>query len=555
MGIDVTSVGDEAAEKCIALALDAAERGEWASAAKAIAAIRFPVKERNHLLADAALLASVTRRMLDLDGYRNRLEIHHRARQARSKCKPRIAIYSAIIGNYDSLKIPEWVDPAFDYILFTDQPQPGNGLWDIRPNPILHCSDARASRYVKMHPHLLLPEYDLAIWIDANVMILDDIKPLIDDFLASNDSVGAVRHPHRNHIYEEIHACIRLRKEYSAPMQEQLRRYASQGFGHDDLIEANFLMFKLSDPRAVRFLDVWWTELETGSKRDQLCINYALRKVGIEWHRIMDRPFSIRTHPSFAYVEHDRGDNLAQGLVRALNIQRPVDGSVVEQRHEHRLVSSRPTVESIEIDLTQPDLEHLQKKIAASSSDIVIVVDQTVKMDQSTVQNIVDVLSNNDGYGIWVPLLRSLQCGDTVPRDRQTQIVVPVGSGRCMALHRMKVEGIGGFDLAFLPFAVGWDVDLCFRAADQGLMTVATFMPTLKLDTVDHTSAIAPERIAGALRLLDERYSWRRVARAATSLRQCLRSIKAGDAVSMAAAKPLLAEPLVLSGRPCLRKF
>ena len=122
-----------------------------------------------------------------------------------------------------------------------------------------------------------------------------------------------------------------------------------------------------------------------------------------------------------------------------------------------------------------------------------------------------------------------------------------------MALHRMKVEGLGGLDLAFLPFAVGWDVDLCFRAADQGLMTVATFMPTLKLDTVDRTSAIAPERIAGALRLLDERYGWRRVARAATSLRQCLRSIKAGDAVSMAAAKPLLAEPLVLSGRHCLR--
>jgi hypothetical protein len=28
---------------------------------------------------------------------------------------------------------------------------------------------------VKIHPHLLLPDYDIAIWIDAHIMILGNI--------------------------------------------------------------------------------------------------------------------------------------------------------------------------------------------------------------------------------------------------------------------------------------------------------------------------------------------------------------------------------------------
>jgi hypothetical protein len=111
-------------------------------------------------------------------------------------------------------------------------------------------------------------------------------------------------------------------------MLEQTARYREEGFVHDDLVEANVLMFKLADTRVRMFLDRWWAELESGSRRDQLAFNYALRRVGIDWHRLLERPLSARTHPAFAYVEHDQGSGVAQVLIDALGESRidPYEG-------------------------------------------------------------------------------------------------------------------------------------------------------------------------------------------------------------------------------------
>jgi hypothetical protein len=45
----------------------------------------------------------------------------------------RLAIYTAICSGYDSIKLPNTLDPRLDYILFSDRPAPATGVWQLGP--------------------------------------------------------------------------------------------------------------------------------------------------------------------------------------------------------------------------------------------------------------------------------------------------------------------------------------------------------------------------------------------------------------------------------------
>jgi len=46
--------------------------------------------------------------------------------------KSRLVIYTAIIGNYDTLKDPEYIDENCDYVCFTDNRELKSDIWQIR---------------------------------------------------------------------------------------------------------------------------------------------------------------------------------------------------------------------------------------------------------------------------------------------------------------------------------------------------------------------------------------------------------------------------------------
>jgi GT2 family glycosyltransferase/glycosyltransferase involved in cell wall biosynthesis len=272
--------------------------------------------------ARARLNISVARRLRDLDAYRNQVMEYTLARAKRislSPDHPRIVVYTAISGAYDSMKLPAMLDARFDYLLFTDTPTPSTGVWQVRPITYHHEDITRTARFVKTHPHMLLADYDVAIWIDANIMILGDISPLVDRFLNSGDAVGAIPHPLRRTVHEELEACIRLKKDDPETMQEQIGRYRSMGFDHDDLIESSLMIFNIRDDRLKPFLDTWWREIDRYSKRDQLSLNFALREAGLDWVPLMAYPNSVRNHPLLAYVAHDDGTGPARLLLDGLH--------------------------------------------------------------------------------------------------------------------------------------------------------------------------------------------------------------------------------------------
>lgn len=321
---ELTKVGSKSLlQDAIASAEAASKAKNWPEAVSRWQAVIDRFGEKPLAVGIAKTNISIAQRLSDIKNYKYYIDNYNDAvakRYNQNEKEIRIVIYTAISGGYDFMKLPEIIDPRFSYVLFTDSPAPDTGVFKVKPMTYLHKDAVRAARFVKTHPHILLKNYDIAVWIDANIMILGDICPLVEEFLVSGKAVAAVPHPTRRSIYEEVDACIQLKKDDAKIMQRQLSNYRSKGFNHDDLIESNFMMFDLRSQRTKSFLDRWWTEIDRGSRRDQLSLNYALKESDVDWHPLMNHPNSVRNHPCFALVSHGAGDGSGKALIDALQV-------------------------------------------------------------------------------------------------------------------------------------------------------------------------------------------------------------------------------------------
>jgi hypothetical protein len=114
----------------------------------------------------------------------------------------RVAVYTAILGDYDTLKLPypEWANSA-DFFCFTDRRFGETGAWRL-VSPDYHSVDpTRIARFYKTHPHVFLRHYDIVIWIDGNIGLRVDPVKLVGDLEPEFD-ILSFRHPLRRTIDE-----------------------------------------------------------------------------------------------------------------------------------------------------------------------------------------------------------------------------------------------------------------------------------------------------------------------------------------------------------------
>ena len=223
----------------------------------------------------------------------------------------RIAFFSCATGGYDQpLPFEAFIDGA-DYYFFTDVEFDNESFWEIRPVQYRHPSNwIKSARYHKSQVHKLISDYDIAIWIDANISVVGNVAPLIEKVIKEDACFGVISHPYRTSCFEEAEKIDQLKMDDSETICSQIENYRRAGYrGDNGLTETNFLIMNLRKGETKKALDFWWNEIERNSHRDQLSFDYARWKANANSINLLDEGLSIRADWRFSYFDHGKGQH------------------------------------------------------------------------------------------------------------------------------------------------------------------------------------------------------------------------------------------------------
>lgn len=211
----------------------------------------------------------------------------------------RRVVYTALFGEYETLiEQPVSRQSAADFICFTDVPGVTSDTWQIvQVEPIIRWDPSRSVRFPKIIGHEVLAEYDETMWIDNRILLKRKPERLFDAWLREKD-IAFIRHDHRKTVRDEYMAVIANRLDDASRVREQLHfmtLHAPEVLDEVPLWGAVILR-RRSD--AVRdAMSTWLYQVLRHSRRDQLSLNYAIRRSGIavnvcevsnwesDWHR------------------------------------------------------------------------------------------------------------------------------------------------------------------------------------------------------------------------------------------------------------------------------
>lgn len=247
------------------------------------------------------------------------------------KEKNRNAIYTAIFSNskpIDNLKSFEKME-NWDYILFTnlDPKLFSETPWTViqvrkyifgnQDSNTSNTSNVMNARYVKWLGGFYLNSYDNLIWTDAYIVLNKEKEQEISYLLNNinnniNNNIIFKEHPHRNCIYEECKAVIKLNKDtkykVSINMSIFLKDNMPKNFG---LYETNIIIYKNTKENREFFKKVFEFMINK-SYRDQLSLTYNIWKhnfknfIGMPYESIqqfirLDSYYSSTSHDLLSY--------------------------------------------------------------------------------------------------------------------------------------------------------------------------------------------------------------------------------------------------------------
>ena len=188
----------------------------------------------------------------------------------------KIAVYSALFDAYDEIPEPLFMPDNISYFIITDQEVRPDSRWTPIPPESVLPEEVRgdavlSNRWCKMHPDLLFPEFNYSIYLDANILPVSDLTPLVAGL--ERFPVAMFRHKTRNCVYEEVRACILQRKDKKSSLLAHQERLRKEGIPeHWGLLEAPVIARKHHDPRCLSIMNAWWENFRTGSRRDQISL-------------------------------------------------------------------------------------------------------------------------------------------------------------------------------------------------------------------------------------------------------------------------------------------
>lgn len=212
------------------------------------------------------------------------------------------AIYTVIVGGYDQQKQPLVIDDRFDYILFTDDcTQEKKGIWQVRPINLQETNLYRMSRYPKVLPMEVLPEYKASLYIDGTLQIASQF--VYDRFFELYEKKiewGGIKHFYRNCLYEEMRAIVGAfgRGVHDYDCIEWYTKLKREKFPSEFGLYENNVIFRLHDNNIKIISQKWWDSLQKRCKRDQFSLMYFF------WKKEIKRDFFLPPEEDAKHTKH-----------------------------------------------------------------------------------------------------------------------------------------------------------------------------------------------------------------------------------------------------------
>jgi GT2 family glycosyltransferase len=197
--------------------------------------------------------------------------------------KNKIVIYTAIAGNYDSLKDPDFIDENCDYVCFSDNPDLKSDIWKIISMDKSRLDNNRKAKQYRVLPHKFFPEYKYSFWIDASFRIKNSIRKYI--YTNINSPMLVVMHDERDCIYDETTVCTdylnypKTIKYPQAILLKQIKKYEFEGMPKNyGLIATGFLFREHNNPKIIKLMEDWWNEINIFTTQCQISLSYVAWK-------------------------------------------------------------------------------------------------------------------------------------------------------------------------------------------------------------------------------------------------------------------------------------
>lgn len=216
-------------------------------------------------------------------------------------------IYTSLVGNYDELPQPRVIKDDYDFICFTDDIcKDSIGVWKVKPIPYDCKNNLRKSRYVKLLPHRVLNDYEVSVWMDANIQIINERFYYIIDKLVANDvKIAQLPHLLSNSVYTEIRNAFYGGKVKAKEAIKQYKHLKEMGFPDESGLFENNVIFRRHKNKDVENIsEDWWNEYCNYSERDQFSLMYIYWKHGFNPKYIFDDKHNSRNCDSLKYIQH-----------------------------------------------------------------------------------------------------------------------------------------------------------------------------------------------------------------------------------------------------------
>ena len=195
----------------------------------------------------------------------------------------RITVYTAITGGKDYLRTDQNFSSA-KFVAFVEPP-PGfdSKNWEIRNPYSLFKDPRRNARIHKILTHQYI-ESEYSIWMDGIFALRVPAEELIK-FLNGCD-IAMFEHNQRDCLFDEASVCISLKLDDEEKIKKKVNKYRKEQIKeHNGLFETGIVV-RRHTKKIEELNNLWWSELSVFSRRDQISLNYAIKKLGIQVNRI-----------------------------------------------------------------------------------------------------------------------------------------------------------------------------------------------------------------------------------------------------------------------------